>query len=177
MLGEHQIKNALLAITVAEKLGIPQNAIVRGLASTHLPIRLEVVSKKPLIIIDGAHNRDKMQTTVNTVSKVQSLKSKTHLLLAFSADKEISVMLHQLAALKPASVTCTQFTLNKKRAVIAPTALAKLAKHYFPHAALTAFPNPQKALSLALKKQQAGDLLLITGSMYLAGELRPGFDI
>lgn len=172
-LGEHQIKNALLAITTAKKLGISQKAIARGLAFTHLPIRLEVVSKKPLIIIDGAHNPDKMQNTVATISNIQYQVSNIHLVLAFSADKEITTMLKLLATLKPTTVACTRFTLNKKRAFITPKKLSKLCKKYFPKTIIKTFSNPAQAFDWSKTQTQKNELLLVTGSMYLAGELRP----
>lgn len=58
--GEYQIENAVTAIEAIEHSGynIDYNIVCRGLSEVSFPARMEVVSKKPLIIIDGAHNPD-----------------------------------------------------------------------------------------------------------------------
>lgn len=54
--GEHQIKNATLAIDVLDFIGIKEDSIKKGLEKTKWPGRLEVLCKNPYIICDGAHN-------------------------------------------------------------------------------------------------------------------------
>ncbi|MCX6777394.1 MAG: Mur ligase family protein [Candidatus Micrarchaeota archaeon] len=56
MLGAHQGKNAALAAAMCEKIGLGKNSIERGISRAVMPCRLEVVSRKPLVIMDGAHN-------------------------------------------------------------------------------------------------------------------------
>ncbi|MFT4311193.1 MAG: bifunctional folylpolyglutamate synthase/dihydrofolate synthase [Candidatus Woesearchaeota archaeon] len=58
MLGVHQIRNACIAIDLCKSLGINSNLIKKGLYDTKVKGRLDVVSKNPLIIVDGAHNED-----------------------------------------------------------------------------------------------------------------------
>ena len=58
LLGEHQGRNAACAILAAEALkenAIGKSEIERGLAKAFLPARLEVISRKPLEIMDAAH--------------------------------------------------------------------------------------------------------------------------
>ena len=50
--GEHQVENARVAAIALAQLGVSP----AGIASTHWPARLELVSEQPEIIIDGAHN-------------------------------------------------------------------------------------------------------------------------
>jgi len=70
-LGYHQIANAKVAIVAAKKLGISDEVIQTGLAATEFPIRFEVVSQKPYVILDGAHNADKVKATVLGVKNLQ----------------------------------------------------------------------------------------------------------
>ncbi|MCR5718235.1 MAG: bifunctional folylpolyglutamate synthase/dihydrofolate synthase, partial [Oscillospiraceae bacterium] len=60
--GRYQISNALTAIEAAKALwseySVTTEAIQRGLAETYVPGRMQILSEKPLILLDGAHNRD-----------------------------------------------------------------------------------------------------------------------
>lgn len=61
LVGRYQIANcvnaveALLALR-ARGMNIPDSAIVRGIGETFFPVRMEVVSRCPTEILDGAHN-------------------------------------------------------------------------------------------------------------------------
>ncbi len=58
--GEYQVLNAITAIEAIKHSGydIPYNNIYKGLSNAFFPARMEIISKKPLIILDGAHNPD-----------------------------------------------------------------------------------------------------------------------
>ena len=56
MLGAHQGKNAAVAVGLAELMDAGKKAIERGIGEAKLPCRLEVVSRKPLTVMDCAHN-------------------------------------------------------------------------------------------------------------------------
>lgn len=174
ILGTHQIQNAILAIDTATILGIKNNVIKKGLIKIKLPLRCEIVNKKPLIILDGAHNPDKIKTTIKTVNDLKSAiynpKNK-HLLLAFAADKSIEPMLKQLVTLKPITVACTIFTNNKFRTAASPQELTIKLKKLLPKATVNSFDNPQKAWHWSLKQAEKDDVLLVTGSFFLAGQI------
>jgi len=174
-LGKHQVVNSILAINIASYLKIPDNQIRKGLAKMKAPIRMEVVSKKPLIILDGAHNEDKMKTTIETVKNL-NLADNFNVLVGFSANKDIKTMIKQLAGLKPKTIICTKYTINPFREVADPELIASNFKKLVPKSKIKIFINPKKALDWA-KKQQNDGLLLVTGSMFLSGELRVYFDL
>jgi len=169
--GEHQITNACLAIQVAEFLLLKKSAIKRGLANASFPLRMQIVSEKPLIILDGAHNKDKIKTTVRTLEEIrkQEKKKDLHLLLGFSGDKNLSAMLKELMKLKPKSVAITRNTANAFRPVYDPKKLQK----YFDKAGIQnkIFLNPKTAFEWSKNKCKKDDILLATGSIYLSGEL------
>lgn len=58
--GEHQLQNAALVLETlsALKFDVPYEAAYKGLAQAAFPARLEVISKEPLVVLDGAHNPD-----------------------------------------------------------------------------------------------------------------------
>ncbi len=194
--GLHQVDNAILVINAARALGLPEDAIKKGLSSAQQPLRMEVVSRSPLIILDGAHNVEKMTTTVETVMKIYKFKnlkigplnrnvkppktnfqfskfSNFHLIVGFSADKNIDRMIRELATLKPATVVCTRNTINPFRKVANPKTIAGLFQRYCPSAHTEIFIDPHAALGWSMKQLKKDDILLVTGSIFLSGELRP----
>ncbi len=174
-LGQHQIKNAILAIEIAKALKIPETKIKTGLAKVKLPLRMEIISRKPLVILDGAHNPDKMRTTVETIKKIENWKLKIenlHLIVGFSADKNINQMIKQLSSLKPQTIACTRYTLNPFRQPADPKLIAKTFKELKLKTKIKIFNNPKQAFNWSKKQQKTGDILLVTGSMYLSGEIK-----
>ncbi|KKQ27152.1 MAG: FolC bifunctional protein [Candidatus Magasanikbacteria bacterium GW2011_GWC2_37_14] len=168
-LGNHQIKNAILAINIAKSLKIPYSKIKTGLEKTKLPLRVEIISKKPLIILDGAHNPDKMKTTVETVNKLNFIN--LNLVIGFSEDKNIKKIIKQLITLKLNTIAITKFASQFKK----PAKLAlikKMLKDSKINCQIRTFNKSIEAYKWSLKKTKKNDLLLVTGSLYLAGEIR-----
>ena len=170
--GKHQINNAKLCINIAKHLNIPEVAIKKGLQKTKLPLRMEIVSKNPMIILDGAHNPDKIKTTIEAVTDHRSPITNLHLIIAFTADKNISKMIKQLATLKPKSIACTRYTNNPFRQPANPKDLADRFKKILPKTKIEIFLDPQDAFTWSKKQAIRNDLLLVTGSMFLGGELK-----
>jgi dihydrofolate synthase/folylpolyglutamate synthase len=67
LVGEYQIENSLIVIETLETLGLPYNIIYKSLAETYFPARMEVISKKPLVVLDGAHNPDGARQLAKTL--------------------------------------------------------------------------------------------------------------
>lgn len=91
LLGAHQIQNSILAIEIAQYLNnyypISDENIKEGLLVTLWPGRLEILSQKPLIIIDGAHNIAGINSLVEFI---KTIKNDNYLKLVFavSSDKD-----------------------------------------------------------------------------------------
>ena len=103
LIGRHQAGNAATAIKVVEVLNslieakdtrvsdlkhISEGAITRGLQNTVWPARLDILSKKPLIVIDGAHNIDAADRLKETVREVWPDK-RIVLILGMFRDKAV----------------------------------------------------------------------------------------
>ena len=76
LLGAHQLDNAataLLAITELRDLGyaISEEAISRGFKEVVWPGRLELISRKPLILLDGAHNQEGIAALAESLQHIQ----------------------------------------------------------------------------------------------------------
>ncbi|MEI6835898.1 MAG: Mur ligase family protein [Candidatus Falkowbacteria bacterium] len=174
-LGYHQIDNAKVVIAAAKKLGVSHEAIQKGLAATEFPIRFEVVGAKPHIILDGAHNADKVKATILGVKNLNKKYHNLHLLIGFSDNKDHSTFLKELLTLKPKSLACTRFTKNIFRKTADPKKLMNSALKIDPKLIAASFLDPQAALKWSQKQAGVEDLVLVTGSMFLSGELRPLF--
>lgn len=171
VIGRHQAENAALAIEVAQSLGIPISTIRDGLSHVQLPLRMEVISKNPWIIIDGAHNNDKMKATVDSILAIGK-GARVHVLLGFSTGRDTSSILRQIMRLAPASIACTRQTQNPYVRVVPPTHLAKKLDDLSLNIPIRSFARPDNALSWVKTQMKKGDILLVTGSMFLAGQLR-----
>ncbi|MBO5913271.1 MAG: bifunctional folylpolyglutamate synthase/dihydrofolate synthase, partial [Clostridia bacterium] len=88
--GEHQVSNALNAVT-AVKLAFPEitlENIKQGLSTTVFPARCEVISKEPLVILDGSHNPNGTGALADLLEKTD-IKNATAI-VGFMADKDVS---------------------------------------------------------------------------------------
>ena len=174
-IGTHQALNASLAIDIATSLEISQSTIAQGVAKVQQPLRMEVISHTPLIIIDGAHNNDKVQSTVRSVTQAVGLDRKNtsvHIICGFSGDKDLKHMINDLATVHPTTVACTRNTINHFRKVAHPSTIQKIWKTYSPKTQTDVFLNPADALAWTKKRMKKHDILLITGSIFLSSEIK-----
>jgi dihydrofolate synthase / folylpolyglutamate synthase len=173
VIGKHQIKNAVLAIEIAKELKIPNNIIKKGLQHIKLPLRMEVVSEKPTIILDGAHNPDKIKTTTETIKQINNQTNKqNHLIVGFADDKDWTIMINQLSKLKPKTIACTRFTINPFRKTTNPKEIGYKFKKLLPQTKIKNFLDPSDAFDWSKKQAKTRDLILATGSFFLSGEIR-----
>ncbi len=172
--GVHQIHNAILCIEAAKKLQIDERTIIDGLMHTTQPLRMEVVKMKPLTILDGAHNHDKVRSTVETTRTLLPLFNinNLHLIVGFSADKDIDGMLVHLLSLKPQTIVVTRNTVNPFRKVANMVDLKKKITHILPHTTVGVFLDPREAYEYTKKTARKNDAILATGSIFMSGELR-----
>jgi len=187
-MGAHQMRNAILCVEVAWHLGISEKAVEKGLAEAEQPLRMEIARRNPLVILDGAHNPDKIKTTVDCVKLLLNNEimprrasgfdsggkqwNNIHLVISFSHDKNATKMIKQLSSLNPKSIACTRNTINPFRPVADPGVLLKLCRRAMPKAATEAFLEPMDAFEWSKKQAKKDELILVTGSIFLSGELR-----
>ena len=160
--GAHQVENAVTAVAALERFGVPPQAIEAGIPRTVWPGRLEVISQRPEIILDGAHNPAGARALASHIRKFYGDRRR-HLVYGAMRDKsvqEITEILfplaHELILTSPASARAVR-----------PEALAAAAENQPCRIA----PTARDALHLARSVPQE-DVVLITGSLYLVGEVR-----
>ena len=167
---ENNKTNQLLAAEVAEHLGISYNIIELGIKQARpLPARFEIVKKNPLIILDGAHNPDKIAYLAQKIKKTKKQKNKLHLICALGQHKKPKDCFKEL--IKQTDYLYTTRSLLAFRKFIDPIVIAKELKS-IKQIPIQTFLDPQQALEAALKKAGKNDLILITGSFFLCSDLR-----
>jgi dihydrofolate synthase/folylpolyglutamate synthase len=173
LLGEHQAANAAVAVACVEQLRdqgmhVPDSAVVQGLATVNWPARLEVVCRRPLVVLDCAHNVASVQALVAAL-QVSFPPCRRLLILACSADKDLQGMVRVLAP-HFAHVFLTRYRSSARGA--APERFAELFHQAAPGLPATICPAPAQAWDAARCAAGPGDLICITGSVFLAGEMR-----
>ena len=165
MVGEVQKYNAALAEAVAKKLGLSQKYITTGLKKAKLPCRFEMIQKNPLVILDGAHNISKIKSVLENLKNLTY--QKLYLIIALTNKRQPKKIFAPLIPLAKI-IYLTRFETTAKKCY--PP--LKLKKELNLKDKGKIYLDAKMALSDALKKARRKDLILITGSFYLAGELR-----
>jgi len=161
--------NAGLINAIGRQLGIGQRYIDKALNSTKLPARFEVMQKAPMVVLDGAHNRAKMRSTVANLKGLDY--KKLHLIIALADNKDYDQVLGEIVPYAD-HIHLTRFSMNLRKCA-PPNRLSPVVKRYSKHAvSIEIFLDPEQALMQAMKSVSKDDLVLITGSFFLAGELR-----
>jgi dihydrofolate synthase / folylpolyglutamate synthase len=186
LLGAHQAANAALAVATVEELRsqglhISDNAVAAGLAKVHWPARLEVMGSSPLVVLDCAHNVASAQALVDTLEqsfpKPRSAAGATNgvgkpprrlLVFAGSGDKDLAGMFQMLAP-HFSHAYLTRF--NGNRRAVPPEELLALWERTTQQPA-SIHATPVEAWQAARASADSQDLICVTGSVFLAGELR-----
>jgi dihydrofolate synthase/folylpolyglutamate synthase len=169
LLGLHQMENATNAVAAIELLiekgaKITSKNIVAGLKKVNWPGRLQILRKKPWVIVDGAHNAYSMQRlgeALRTYFKYDRAK----LILGFGADKDVAGMAAEAAKMTDDIILVAS---RHPRAVKAEALAAEFKKHKVtPRVA----ESVKEAMTLALGEAGSKDLICAAGSIFVIAEV------
>ncbi|WP_143314586.1 folylpolyglutamate synthase/dihydrofolate synthase family protein [Clostridium sp. HBUAS56017] len=171
LLGAHQITNLLVALKAyevickKENLEIVEEEIKKSIEKVKWIGRFEIMSRNPLIVIDGAHNIQGISQLSVNVKKYLKYKN-IYLLLGILADKQVEEMVKVIA---PMARKVYALTPHSDRAELAVD-LKKVAMKY--NSNCVAMEGYNEALTLALQEADKDDLILVSGSLYMIGDMR-----
>jgi dihydrofolate synthase/folylpolyglutamate synthase len=173
LLGDHQAANAAVAVACIETLQaegwhVPDAAVAAGFAEVSWPARLEVVGRRPLIVLDCAHNVASALALARTLH-ASFPPARRLLIFAGSSDKDLAGMFRVLSP-HFAHAFLTRYS-NNMRSVPAERLAELLRANGNLPATLCA--TPADAYKAARAEAGPDDVIVITGSVFLAGELRP----
>ena len=168
--GSHQIANMITAITAMKLLrssgfDISDENIRNGIYNFTIPGRMEVVSEKPLIILDGGHNEGCIRS-LKAMADSYLKGKKITLLMSFMKDKDYTTALSVIAPLAENTI----FTLTDPLRGESPDILAQKAKPYCKN--VFSYEDPAVSYSKALSLTDDDGVLIVTGSFYLVSEIR-----
>jgi len=166
--GRHQIANASLAIAAVGALRyhsvvIGEKAIREGLKNCLWPARFEIVSKNPLVVLDGAQNAASMEVLRKAVNEIFPGR-KIWLIFGISKDKELKDTCQEVEKITDKIIL--------SRSVNPRASQPKDLLRYFKHNSLLVTKTSKEALKLAKTKAKKKDVILVTGSLFLCGEMR-----
>ena len=171
--GEHQRKNTCVALEVVKVLrkkgwNITDENVREGLESTVWPVRMEVVSKDPLFIIDGGHNPQCAYAIVDALTELIPSGTRIVFLTGIMADKNYEEFMRIISSASKEFVTVAA---DYHRA-LSPEDLAAFIDSLGLHA--TMCPTVEEGVKTAIELADGG-VVCCVGSLYLAGEARALF--
>jgi len=167
--GRHQVVNLANSIAAAEALlgrRLDAEAVRDAAGAATMPGRMETLGAEPLLMVDGAHNTDAVDVLVESLFEEFPSK-RWHVVFGVMGDKNVEAMVERLAVVAHGFVVTAAAS---KRAVI-PEKLARRV------AAVSDLPvleagTVDDAIAIARRKAGPDGAVLVTGSLYLVGEVR-----
>jgi dihydrofolate synthase/folylpolyglutamate synthase len=171
MRGQHQMKNAALAITAIDylkkinRVKITENQIRDGLEKTFWKGRFELVSSNPEIIIDGAHNKEGIESLIDTLIRHYPNK-KIHILFSALKDKDYVEMIERLSSIAT-SMHFTTFNFPRAATAMELYSSCSLQEKTYSESWQTIMDE-----LLTTYQDQKKDLVVVTGSLYFISNIR-----
>ena len=167
LMGDHQIENAAMAVAMTELLSrtdldLSEEAIRTGLAETEWKGRLEIWSTSPLVILDGSHNPEGVETAVRAL-EARNLVPLTYIVACMN-DKDAAGIIRALST-TAAKLIVTQVDIGRS---ISAVDLMKIAEVVLDGDVEMA-DNVGNALDRAMA-EPSGEGVCVIGSFYLLGE-------
>lgn len=168
--GIHQGMNAVAAIVSAEAfLGRALGEVVvrETLLSARMPGRMELLSRRPTIVVDGAHNPAGMRALANALDGAFHVTGERRCVIGMLAGRDIDDMVEPLVSLGFTEFHCC--TPHSPRGVavgLVAAAVRRLGATAYEH------PSGVAALAHARERSTDEDLIVVAGSLYLVAEVR-----
>jgi dihydrofolate synthase/folylpolyglutamate synthase len=171
MLGRYQVDNACLALAGVECLRgagfvVDEPALRRGLENARWEGRLERVSERPDIFLDGAHNPASAKQLAAAVRELKASYRRLVLVIGILGDKDYAGILAELAPLAERVVATKP---RYSRAMDVQELAAAIRRM---GGAVDCADTVAEAVFKAREIAAAEDFILITGSLYVVGEAR-----
>ena len=174
--GRHQAGNAAVAIETAKKAGVSDEAVTEGISRTIWKCRAELLCTDPVIVLDGGHNPQGAASLASLMQEVMggAVKGrKVRLVMGVMADKDLNAILH---AYKEGGIDLHEAVAvrpDNPRSLPPDELLYNIKLVYNNGVITTGYDDPCDGVRYALERsREDGIPLLITGSLYLLGQIR-----
>ena len=172
LIGDYQIENASTAITsfliYSEKnnINVNKDLIKQALIKTFWPARLQKLNNNPITYLDGAHNKEAIEKSLETIKKLYPDKEIT-VLFSGMKDKEIKENL-EIIFNYTKDITFTQIPISR-------SIDENYIKEIFGNNFILIKDIKEALLEVKEKSKKEEKIFLIIGSLYLAGEVLKHF--
>ena len=165
LIGMHQVNNALSVIETVNSSGlyVEKSALKKGISNTKFAARLEIISKEPLVVLDGAHNPDGAKALEAFMKKYSG---KTTAIIGMMADKSCD---EALSILLPHCKNVIAVRVKENPRSMREDELCSIAKKYCDNCFCAVNYNDAIKKARNLSK---GNPIFIFGSLYLASAIR-----
>jgi dihydrofolate synthase/folylpolyglutamate synthase len=168
--GPHQGDNAACSVAATEAFfGRPleQTVVSEAFASVSVPGRFEIVRRRPLVVLDGAHNPDGARALAATLEEDMGGRAPSLLVVGYTAGRDPAEMLSIIGASRARRIVAARPPhprgLDPAAVVDAGRALG---------VEVVAAPSVSAAVAQALQAAGEEDFVLVTGSLYVVGDAR-----
>lgn len=168
--GAHQADNAAVAVAAAEAFfgrQLPTDAVESAFAGLRLPGRMEVVSRQPLVLLDGAHNPAGARAAAATLAEEFHASTSRILVLGMLAPRDPAEMLEALGL---AGTRLVVAVAPPSPRAVPPAEVAAAAASVGVRSEVAG--SVAEALALARVEAADTEMVLVTGSLYLVGAAR-----
>ncbi|MCP8617018.1 bifunctional folylpolyglutamate synthase/dihydrofolate synthase [Salirhabdus salicampi] len=173
MKGEHQVKNAAVALQTffrlseRENIQLDWNKVLSGMEKTKWPGRFELIHHQPTVILDGAHNEEGLDSLIRSLERYYHNKN-WHIIFSAMKDKPLHNMIAKLDK-HFSSITFTTFPFPR---AADPGDLAC----YSHHEHVDKIPNWERAIQRKIHLATEHDITVVSGSLYFVSEIRRNFE-
>ena len=168
--GAHQIRNACVATAALEVVDVQfptsEVAVRCGLQNVSWPGRMERILTDPTVIIDGAHNKEGIEVLVDELRILRGGR-RVRMLFAVMEDKDWRFMLHKLAEI------VDEFFFTRVSQLERSADPVQLQQEIAGQLKCQVIADPRVAVETLVQNAAPNELIVITGSLYLLGEVRP----
>jgi dihydrofolate synthase/folylpolyglutamate synthase len=168
MLGEHAVLNVVAAMVAVESVlghALDPGAARGAIEALRIPGRLEVMSRSPLLIVDGAHNPGGAAALARTLAEAFTW-NRMHVILAVSSNKDLDGIVGALAPIADVWFAATNDSVRSFPAQQVAERIAAAGGR------VADLGTVEEALAAARDASAPDDLILVTGSLYTVADAR-----
>lgn len=168
LLGYHQVVNAATAVgaieaMVSQGMAVSREAVRKGIEAARWDGRIQVIGKKPLIVLDGAQNRASARALADSVKRIFGFR-KLVLVIGISKDKDMAGIMDELLPISD-SVILTRSSARDRAAE--PSKIMEFMKGRDAVETMSV----EEGMDIAKRQASPDDLILVTGSLFVVGDV------
>lgn len=167
--GRHQVDNLATAIAACEAVlehPLDREALTAALAATTSPARIEVVQRRPLVVVDGAHNEQGLEALARTIA-AEFASKRWDLVVGMRGDRDVAALIAPLRGF-----TGRVWATEPDDPGAIPAAEVAVAAGDVLDAEVEVVSRVADAVTAAVAAAGDGGAVLVTGSLYVAAEAR-----